>query len=101
MQLAVGGRRVAAARTDDGRYALGLLGDVADLVERQLPDPGDDRVHLDGFGGELDDIVPPAAAAPLFADGTYLSGLVGLCRLTALRARATNGRATAQGRRRQ
>ncbi len=73
MQLEIGGRQLAAARTDDGQYTLGLLVDIADLVERRLPDAGGDRVDLDGFADEASGIIQAAADAPLFADGTYVS----------------------------
>lgn len=73
VQLEFGGRRVAAARTDDGQYTLGLLVGIADLVEGRLRDAGGDRVDLDGFADEASGIVQAAADAPLFADGTYFS----------------------------
>ncbi|WP_420437330.1 hypothetical protein [Candidatus Poriferisodalis sp.] len=71
--LEIGGRPIAAARTDDGQYTLGLLLGIADLVEERLRYADGDRVDLDGFADEANGIVQAAADATLFADGTYFS----------------------------
>lgn len=76
--LEVEGRRIVASVSDDGRYAIGLLESIAQLIEDRLSDADNKTGNgskTDEFAGKVREAVPEITESipSLFNDGSYFN----------------------------